>query len=188
MTTEHLHITEVKHPFCAMNHYNFEEQCTRILDWLEHMKLFNFFCKFPANGDLKPSNPVVTEAALTAEQDLHPVLPLTMATCEEIVMSQCPMQNHFLKGVVSSNSLAVFCLNKTPDIASISIGEATYFNIVATGYLGAALTLDLKTFIFGSNSGYNYTLSMTYMYFYQRKWSKSSHCLRNIHMGYVTPS
>ncbi|KAH8983317.1 hypothetical protein EDB86DRAFT_2811651 [Lactarius hatsudake] len=124
--TERLHITEVKHPFRATNHRNFEEQCARILDRLERVKLFDFFCKFLANGDLKPSNPVVTEAVLTAQQDLHPVLPPTVATCEEIVMSQRPMQNYFLKGLVSSNSLAAFHLNKTPDIASISIGEATH--------------------------------------------------------------
>ncbi|KAH8987702.1 hypothetical protein EDB86DRAFT_2808727, partial [Lactarius hatsudake] len=124
--TERLHITKVKHPFRAMNHHNFEEQCARILDRLECVKLFDFFCKFLANGNLKPSNPVVAEAALTAQQDLHPVLPPTVATCEEIVMSQRPMQNYFLKGLVSSNSLAAFHLNKTPDIASISIGEATH--------------------------------------------------------------
>ncbi|KAH8983931.1 hypothetical protein EDB92DRAFT_1819274 [Lactarius akahatsu] len=124
--TERLHITEVKHPFRATNHRNFEEQCARILDRLERVKLFDFFCKFLANGDLKLSNPVVTEAALTAQQDLHPVLPPTVATCEEIVMSQRPMQNYFLKGLVSSNSLATFHLNKTPDIASISIGKATH--------------------------------------------------------------
>ncbi|KAH9001804.1 hypothetical protein EDB86DRAFT_3063618 [Lactarius hatsudake] len=124
--TERLHITEVKHPFRATNHRNFEEQCARILDRLERVKLFDFFCKFLANGDLKPSNPVVTEAVLTAQQDLHPVLPPTVATCEEIVMSQRPMQNYFLKCLVSSNSLAAFHLNKTPDIASISIGEATH--------------------------------------------------------------
>ncbi|KAH8979276.1 hypothetical protein EDB86DRAFT_2814758 [Lactarius hatsudake] len=124
--TERLHITEVKHPFRATNHRNFEEQCARILDRLERVKLFDFFCKFLANGDLKLSNPVVTEAVLTAQQDLHPVLPPTVATCEEIVMSQRPMQNYFLKGLVSSNSLAAFHLNKTPDIASISIGEATH--------------------------------------------------------------
>ncbi|KAH8983937.1 hypothetical protein EDB92DRAFT_1936602 [Lactarius akahatsu] len=124
--TERLHITEVKHPFRATNHCNFEEQCARILDRLERMKLFNFFCKFLANGDLKLSNPVVAEAALTAQQDLHLVLPPTMATCEEIVMSQCPMRNYFLKGLVSSNSLAMFHLNKTPDITSISIGEAAH--------------------------------------------------------------
>ncbi|KAH8996029.1 hypothetical protein EDB92DRAFT_1967415 [Lactarius akahatsu] len=116
--TERLHITEVKHPFCATNHCNFEEQSARILGRLEHVKLFNFFCKFLAN--------VVAEAALTAQQDLHPVLPPTMATCEEIVMSQRPMQNYFLKGLVSLNSLAAFHLNKTPDIASISIGKATH--------------------------------------------------------------
>ena len=40
-------------------------------------------------------------------------------------MSARPMQNYFLKGLVSSNSLAAFHLKKTPDIASISIGEAT---------------------------------------------------------------
>ncbi|KAH8997724.1 hypothetical protein EDB86DRAFT_3064262 [Lactarius hatsudake] len=116
--TERLHITEVKHPFRATNHRNFEEQCARILDRLERVKLFNFFCKFLANGNLKPSNPVVAEAALTTQQDLHLVLPPTVATCEEI--------NYFLKGLVSSNSLAAFHLNKTPNIASISIGEATH--------------------------------------------------------------
>ncbi|KAH9009022.1 hypothetical protein EDB84DRAFT_1446577 [Lactarius hengduanensis] len=123
--TECLHITEVKHPFRATNHCNFEEQCARILDRLECVKLFNFFCNFLANGDLKPSNPFVAEAALTAEQDLHPVLPPAVAACEEIIMSERPMQNYFLKGLVSLNSLAAFHLKKTPDIASISIGEAT---------------------------------------------------------------
>ncbi|KAH9009376.1 hypothetical protein EDB83DRAFT_2509004 [Lactarius deliciosus] len=123
--TERLHITEVKHPFRATNHRNFEEQCARILDRLERVKLFDFFCNFLANGDLKPSNPFVAEAALTAEQDLHPVLPPAVAACEEFIMSRRPMQNYFLKGLVSSNSLAAFHLNKTPDIASISIGEAT---------------------------------------------------------------
>ncbi|KAH9011301.1 hypothetical protein EDB84DRAFT_1590710 [Lactarius hengduanensis] len=123
--TECLHITEVKHPFCATNHCNFEEQCARILDRLECVKLFDFFCNFLANGDLKPSNPFVAEAALTAEQDLHPVLPPAVATCEEIIMSERPMQNYFLKGLVSLNSLAAFHLKKTLDIASISIGEAT---------------------------------------------------------------
>ncbi|KAH9020515.1 hypothetical protein EDB84DRAFT_1589727 [Lactarius hengduanensis] len=59
------------------------------------------------------------------KQDLHPVLPPAVAACEEIIMSERPMQNYFLKGLVSSNSLAAFHLKKTPDIASISIGEAT---------------------------------------------------------------
>jgi hypothetical protein len=122
--TERLHITEVKHPFRSTNHRNYEEQCARILDRLERVKLFDLSCSFLANHDLKLASPVAAEAALVAEQDLHSAPPLAAAVHEKIVISRRPMQNYFLKGLVSSNSLAAFHLNKTPDIASISIGEA----------------------------------------------------------------
>ncbi|KAH8979549.1 hypothetical protein EDB86DRAFT_2814501, partial [Lactarius hatsudake] len=43
---------------------------------------------------------------------------------EMIVTSRCPTANYFLNGFVSSDSLTAFHLNKTPDVASISISDA----------------------------------------------------------------
>ncbi|KAH8991606.1 hypothetical protein EDB86DRAFT_3065127 [Lactarius hatsudake] len=112
--TERLHITEVKHPFRATNHRNFEEQCTRILDRLD----------FLANGNLKHENPAAAEAVLAVEQDPDTVHSLTATTHEMIVTSRRPTANYFLNGFVSSDSLTAFHLNKTPDVASISISDA----------------------------------------------------------------
>ena len=44
---------------------------------------------------------------------------------ELVLTFQRPMPNFFLKGLLSSNSLVVFHLSKTPNITSISIGKAT---------------------------------------------------------------
>ncbi|KAH8999792.1 hypothetical protein EDB86DRAFT_3063873 [Lactarius hatsudake] len=110
--TERLHITEVKHPFRATNHRNFEEQCTRILD------------RFLANGNLKHENPAAAEAVLAIEQDPDTAHSLTVTAHEMIITSRRPTANYFLNGFVSSDSLTAFHLNKTPDIASISISDA----------------------------------------------------------------
>ncbi|KAH9066073.1 hypothetical protein EDB83DRAFT_2506343 [Lactarius deliciosus] len=121
--TERLHITEVKHPFRATNHRNFEEQCTRILDWLERVHLFDLICSFLANGNLKHENLAAAEAVLAVEQDLDTAHSLTATAHEMIITSRCPTANYFLNGFVSSDSLTTFHLNKTPDIASISISD-----------------------------------------------------------------
>ena len=105
---ERLHITEVKHTFRATNHRNFEEQCARILDRRERVRLFDLFCEFVAKGD----------PALTSPVDVSAPAP------ELVLTSQRPMPNFFLKGLLSSNSLVTFHLSKTPNITSISIGEA----------------------------------------------------------------
>ena len=104
--TERLHITEVKYTFRATNHRNFEEQCARILDRRERVTLFDSFCEFVAKGDPTLTNPV--DAPMP----------------EHVLISQRPTSNYFLKGLVSSNSLAAFHLNKKPDILTISIGDA----------------------------------------------------------------
>ncbi|KAH8985112.1 hypothetical protein EDB86DRAFT_3066078 [Lactarius hatsudake] len=122
--TERLHITEVKHPFRATNHRNFEEQCTRILDRLERVHLFDLICSFLANGNLKHENLAAVEAVLAVEQDLDTAHSLTATAHEMIVTSRRPTANYFLNGFVSSDSLTAFHLNKTPDIASISISDA----------------------------------------------------------------
>ena len=123
--TERLHITEVKLPFRATNHRNFEEQCARILDRLERIKLFDLFCSFRVDGDPTLASPAAAEADLDAQQDLHSAHPLAVAAVEKLVRSsQRPAQNYFLEGLVSSDSLAAFRLKETPDMASISIGEA----------------------------------------------------------------
>ncbi|KAH9011172.1 hypothetical protein EDB83DRAFT_2234129 [Lactarius deliciosus] len=122
--TERLHITEVKHPFRATNHRNFEEQCTRILDRLEHVHLFDLICSFLANGNLKHENPAAAEAVLAVEQDPDTAHSLTATAHEMIVTSRRPTANYFLNGFVSSDSLTAFHLNKTPDVASISISDA----------------------------------------------------------------
>ncbi|KAH9034171.1 hypothetical protein EDB84DRAFT_1669337 [Lactarius hengduanensis] len=122
--TERLHITEVKHPFRATNHRNFEEQCTRILDRLERVHLFDLICSFLANGNLKHENPAAAEAVLAAEQDPDTAHSLAATAHEMIVTSRRPTANYFLNGFVSSDSLTAFHVNKTPDIASISISDA----------------------------------------------------------------
>ncbi|KAH9018763.1 hypothetical protein EDB85DRAFT_2075891 [Lactarius pseudohatsudake] len=108
--TERLHITEVKHPFRATNHRNFEEQCTRILDRLERVHLFDLIC--------------TAEAVLAAEQDPDTAHSLAATAHEMIATSRRPTANYFLNGFVSSDSLTAFHVNKTPDIASISISDA----------------------------------------------------------------
>ncbi|KAH9033653.1 hypothetical protein EDB84DRAFT_1588305 [Lactarius hengduanensis] len=122
--TERLHITEVKHPFRATNHRNFEEQCTRILDRLERVHLFDLICSFLANGNLKHENPAAAEAVLAAEQDPDTAHSLAATAHEMIATSRRPTANYFLNGFVSSDSLTAFHVNKTPDIASISISDA----------------------------------------------------------------
>ncbi|KAH8987547.1 hypothetical protein EDB86DRAFT_3065710 [Lactarius hatsudake] len=127
--TECLHITEVKHPFRATNHRNFEEQCTRslintrILDRLERVHLFDLICSFLVNGNLKHENPAAAEAVLAVEQDPDTAHSLTATAHEMIVTSRRPTANYFLNGFVSSDSLTAFHLNKTPDVTSISISD-----------------------------------------------------------------
>jgi hypothetical protein len=123
--TERLHITEVKHPFRATNHRDFEDQCARILDRLERVRSFDLICSFRANGSLKLENPAAAEAFLAAEQDPHTAHSLATNAHEKIVTSRRPIRNYFLDGFLSSNSLTAFHLNNTPDIASISISKAT---------------------------------------------------------------
>ncbi|KAH9166213.1 hypothetical protein EDB89DRAFT_2115908 [Lactarius sanguifluus] len=102
--------SRLKHPFSATNHRNFEEQCTRILDRLERVHLFDLIC--------------TAEAVLAVEQDPDTVHSLTATAHEMIVTSRRPTANYFLNGFVSSDSLTAFHLNKTPDVASISISDA----------------------------------------------------------------
>ena len=104
--TERLHITEVKFTFGLTNHCNFKEQCARILDRLEQVWLFDLYCQLCICGGLTLSSPV------------------NEAVPETLITAQCPIQNYFSKGLVSPNSLAAFHFNKSPDITSISIGEA----------------------------------------------------------------
>jgi hypothetical protein len=105
--TERLHKTQVKITFCEINHCNFEEQCARSLDRLEHIYLFDLLCSFACHTSLSTF-----------------ICPSAGILDKKIVTSRCPMQNHFLKGFLSSTSLAAFHLNKTPDIASLSIDQA----------------------------------------------------------------
>ena len=105
--TERLHTT-MKNAFHAMNHRDFVEQCMRILDWQEQVWLFDLFYKFLVNGDPTFSSPVNT------------VVP------QDVVTSWHPIQNYFLKGLVTPDSLAVLHFNKSPDIASISIESAAH--------------------------------------------------------------
>jgi hypothetical protein len=100
---EHMHQAEVKFGFDGMNYHNFEEQCTRILDWQEQVQLFDSICEFIVNGGPTFSSPV------------------NAAAPENIITSWCPIQNFFLNGLVSLASLAAFHFNKTPDMVSSSI-------------------------------------------------------------------
>jgi hypothetical protein len=106
--TEHLHITQVKYTFRATNHRDFEEQCARILDRSERVYLFDLLCSV-ATQDTSP-------AASTCPSAIFPD--------EKLITSRRPMRNHFLKGFLSSTSLAAFHLKKSPDIASLSIDQA----------------------------------------------------------------
>ena len=81
---ECLHITEVKYTFHATNHCNFKEQCVRILDWWEQVRLFDLFCEFVAKDD----------PTLTSPVDVFEPTP------ELILTSQHPMLNFLLKGLV----------------------------------------------------------------------------------------
>jgi hypothetical protein len=107
--TERLHTTQVKITFCLTNHHShFEEQCARILDRQERVRLFNSVCHFCVGGDPIFSGPVDATAP------------------ENVFTSQCPTQNYFLRSLVSPNSLAAFHVNKSPDIVSISIESAAH--------------------------------------------------------------
>jgi hypothetical protein len=104
---EQLHKTQVKITFCKTNHRNFEEQCARSLDWSEHIYLFDLLCSFAWGTSLA-----------------NFICPSARILDDKIVTSQRPMQNHFLKGFLSSTSLAAFHLNKASNITSLSIDQA----------------------------------------------------------------
>jgi hypothetical protein len=110
---EWLHTTQVKITFHLMNHHShFEEQCTRILDRQEQVWLFNSVCHFHVGGDHIFSGPV------------------DMTAPENVFTSQHPMQNYFLRSLVSPNSLVAFHVNKSPDIVSISIESAAHLYVL----------------------------------------------------------
>ena len=106
--TERLHITKVKIVFRGTNHRDFEEQCARSLDRSERVHLFDLLCSFA-----RPDESLAAFASPPAIQD------------ERILRSQRPTKNHFLKGFLSSTSLAAFHLNQMPTFTSLSLEQAT---------------------------------------------------------------
>jgi hypothetical protein len=105
--TEWLHKTQVKITFHKTNHCNFEEQCARSLDRLERVYLFDLLCSFAWGTSLATF-----------------ICPSARILDNKIVTSRHPTQNHFLKGFLSSTSLAAFHLNKVSNITSLSIDQA----------------------------------------------------------------
>ncbi|KAG1721400.1 hypothetical protein EDB19DRAFT_1961240, partial [Suillus lakei] len=124
-TTERLLITHCKDlfPWTAQQSKDFTEQCVHILNRQESMEIFNLYALLTSRGV-----PLVN--AIHAEDEeittTNPALSWVSHILPDEVKSvhgPQPVHNHFLKGILSGDTLTTFQLNVTPDYKSLSLAE-----------------------------------------------------------------
>lgn len=121
--TERLLQTHCKHTFRrGTNHKMFDEQCVRMLDRLEKIRMFDIFTALKSRG-LRLINNVGDISGGVESHPLHRWLSV-VAPGEKIVTIPRPIRNFFLKGTISHDSLTAFHLTIAPDILTISLDDA----------------------------------------------------------------
>ncbi|KAG1789799.1 hypothetical protein EV424DRAFT_1545250 [Suillus variegatus] len=126
--TERLLITHCKLPFKKTSHQSrtFTEQIVDILNHEESMRRFQLYL-FLRMHDSPLANAIVTEEQEVTETD--PALAWIARIAPHDPNQWCfvgphPVQNYFLKGILSATATAAFHVTVAPDRAKMSLNEA----------------------------------------------------------------
>ncbi|KAG1813400.1 hypothetical protein EV424DRAFT_1565654 [Suillus variegatus] len=99
---------------------DFALQCVRILNWQEAMEIFDLFALLHSRGaSLVNAIHAKDEDIITTNPALSWVSQVLPDEAKSVHGSR-PVRNHFLKGILSGDTLTAFQLNVTPDYKSLS--------------------------------------------------------------------
>ncbi|KAG2357121.1 hypothetical protein BDR07DRAFT_1453197 [Suillus spraguei] len=138
-TTECLLITHCKHLFACTSRQSddFTEQCIRILSRQESMELFDLYVLFYSRGTTLINAICTEDEDVTVTNWVTIVNPsLSWVSCvlpdeAHSVHGPRPVQNHFLKGVLSGDALTAFHLTSKPDFnALMPVSIQTKYSLV----------------------------------------------------------
>lgn len=120
--SERLLITHCKHTFRrGSNHRDFVEQCVRVLDRLEKVRMFDFYSLLRNNHQSfgNSSTPDLLRKAHPQSAWIFNILPN-----ERLVGVPRTIRSFFSHSALTSGAVAAFHLNVSPDIPRISIADA----------------------------------------------------------------
>ncbi|KAG1882075.1 hypothetical protein F4604DRAFT_1879530 [Suillus subluteus] len=113
-TTERLLITHCKHLFeCT-------KQCVRILSRQESMELFNLYALFYSRGATLVNAIHIEDEEVTTVNPALSWVSRVLPDEAHSVHGPRPVRNHFLKGVLSGDTLTAFHLTSMPDFKALT--------------------------------------------------------------------
>ncbi|KAG2039998.1 hypothetical protein BDR03DRAFT_932839 [Suillus americanus] len=120
--TERLLITHCKHLFECMNRRStdFMEQCVRILNRQESMEPFNLYTLFYSRGASLINAIHIEDEEVTTVNPALSWVSHVLPDEAHSVHGPRPVQNHFLKGILSEDALTAFHLTSTPDFNALT--------------------------------------------------------------------
>ncbi|KAG2098962.1 uncharacterized protein F5147DRAFT_747315 [Suillus discolor] len=120
--TERLLITHCKHLFGRTNRRStdFTEQCIRILNRQESMELFNLYALFYSRGTSLVNTICMEDEEVTTVNPALSWVSRVLPDEAHSVHGPRPVQNHFLKGILSGDAHTAFHLTSTPDYKALT--------------------------------------------------------------------